>query len=188
MYSSFLYITGKYHADVCPKKDFIISGQGQKYCQLIYNKLKIDLSHMKFNISLTYNNEILIQFYILPIIFTRIEYDHLTHYLSTMVKHGLGLELGLRKRGDRWGRLEAIPIDTTTNNSNDKVTDTDPHSSSTKNNNNNNNTNAPTHYLSYSMYTSWVPTAVLTVHKATSQFDRERTRAKIEYAKERELS
>ena len=143
---------------------------------------------MKFNISLTYNNEILIQFYILPIIFTRIEYDHITHYLSNMVKHGLGLELGLRKRGDRWGRLEAIPIDTTNSNSNDKVTDTDPQSSSNNNNNDNNNTNAPTHYLSYSMYTSWVPTAVLTVHKATSQFDRERTRAKIEYAKERELS
>ena len=126
-----------------------------------------------------------------------------------VIKSGLGFELGLRKRGDRWGRLENISEANSSSSSStasddvessmarSQLTDYDfdnedmSKPSESVHNNRNKNDSAVLEsndkkssdepklmYLCYSMYTPWVTNAVMTVHKAASQFDRMKVRQK----------
>ena len=110
--------------------------------------------------------------------------------------NGLGFKLGLRKRGDRWGRIETIETPNSppslssssadTNNNQAESLNRQPELqselSSINNNSSNNNSSGSIKlkselvYMCYSMYTPWVKDAVYNVHKAASQYDRLKVR------------
>lgn len=140
-----------------------------KWTRQVYDHLSSSCKAMRFTVSLSYTNEILVLFPIDSTCFSPASYEELMQIMTTLIKHGLGCQLKLRKRGDRWGCLEEIKSTPTKGTFLGEASSTpsdDPKASTT-------------HNICFSMFTPEVNTAVLSVHKATSQYDRERVRARM---------
>jgi hypothetical protein len=145
------FMCGKYRAKEPSKLFFMSKGEGKHWIQSIFTSLENDFSQMKFNVTMTYSDEVVVQYFIDPHKFTPQQYRSVCHYMNLLISHGIGAEYKLRRRGDRWGVLEEL----------DKKMM---------------NEAIFTHSISFSMYAPWVPVASSTVHKSVARFDRLKAR------------
>lgn len=87
---------------------------GVEWTKKIFGLLARDWAHLKFTVKFTKSDELLVQFEMavnyndIPVIGVAM-LTSLGKYMTTMVTHGVAAEFGLKKRGDRWGQLEAMP-------------------------------------------------------------------------------
>ena len=78
------FICGKYRPSETCKKDFYAGqGDGVEWTRRMFEELRLNMSHMKFNVLLTFSNELLVQFTIDLYQFSKQKYEDLNHYMNT---------------------------------------------------------------------------------------------------------
>lgn len=88
---------------------------GVDWTNKIFKVLVKDWPNLKFTVKFTKSDELLVQF--------EVEVNNdgslrlggallrsLGKYMTNLILHGAASDLGLRKRGDRWGQLEPLPL------------------------------------------------------------------------------
>lgn len=80
-----------------------------EWANKIFTLLSDDWASLKFKVKITKTEELLILFdYDPENISSELRGPAVGKYMNYLAKHGLAAELGLRKRGDRWGRVEDV--------------------------------------------------------------------------------
>lgn len=78
------FVCGKYRPQELCKKDFYLSdsGDGKEWTRQMFEELRENMSHMKFNVLLTFSNELLVQFTIDMYQFSKQKYEDLNKYMN----------------------------------------------------------------------------------------------------------
>lgn len=78
------FLCGKYKPQELCKKDFYLSesGDGKEWTRQMFEELRGSMGHMKFNVLLTFSNELLVQFTIDIYQFSKQKYEDLNKYMN----------------------------------------------------------------------------------------------------------
>jgi hypothetical protein len=169
---------------------------GVEWTNKIFAVLVKDWPNFKFTVKFTKSDELLVQFEVdvtadgVPRIGNAMLHS-LGKYMTTLVLRGVGSDLGLKKRGDRWGQLESCADEQILpggkNGSPSKLpaqyTDTSRLPSDagdvSQDGDNENNSTDTKRLLTYSMYAPWVSVGLMNATRAAAFASRQHAHEKI---------
>ncbi len=116
-YNSTKFLCGPFRANVGREKEKD-KESAQLWTGKIFKIIQQDWGHLRFKVKFVVNDELLIQFIINDDRVTLQTHNNtlppegaLNKYMQQLAAHGYAAEVGLKKRGDRWGVIEKTTID-----------------------------------------------------------------------------